>query len=347
LGFFYIRHGRSTVRIQPLDHSVKILAIRFARFGDIVLLLPALTLIKERLPACHITLLTDTRWKPLAAMCPAIDEVLSIDRIGMRDGRRVPAVAQIFQLVMDLRRRKFEAAVDCHGFRETNLLSWFSGAPYRLGLKRFDQAFLGFCFNQPPVIEDKTLHASESFFRIAERLAPAARQTKTPRGPSLVVPAEEDRWAMEHVPSSPFVALFVDAPVPDRVWPLDRFAALASYIMNSLRSSVVILGASAEASQIFSDRALTLPNLSISRLAAVIARAALLVSNDTGPMHLGPGLGTPTLAIFSVGLPQHFRPMGPRDRYVQGNPIETVSLDEVIDVASQIWHSSGRQDPRC
>src|SRR5262249_26424635 len=146
LDFLCLRYGHSSARIQPLDHSVKILAIRFARFGDIVLLLPALTLIKARLPGCYIALLTDRRWAPLASMCPAIDEVLSVDRIGMRDGRPIDAVARIFQLVKDLRRRKFDAAVDCHGFRETNLLSWFSGAPLRLGLKRFDQSFLGFCF---------------------------------------------------------------------------------------------------------------------------------------------------------------------------------------------------------
>jgi ADP-heptose:LPS heptosyltransferase len=280
-------------------------------------------------------------------MCPAIDDILSIDRIGMRDGRMAPAVAQIFRLVAELRRRKFDSAVDCHGFRETNLLSWLSGAPYRLGLKRFDQSFLGFCFNQPPVIEDKTLHASESFLRIAERLAPATIRTPASRDRTLVIPAEEERWAMDHLPPSPFVALFVDAPVPERVWPLNRFAALADYITNSLGGSVVVLGASGEVSRIFNDRVCVLSNLSIARLAAVIARAVLLVSNDTGPMHLGPALQIPTLGIFSVGLPEHFRPMGPRDRYVQGNPIETVSLREVIDAADQIWRTSGRQDPRC
>lgn len=324
---------------------MKILAIRLARFGDIVLLLPALTLIKARLPASHLTLLTDRRWGPLAEMCPAIDDVLSIDRIGMRDGRMRPAVSQILGLVTDLRRRKFDAAVDCHGFRETSLLSRFSGAPYRLGLKRFDQSFLGFCFNQPPVIEDKALHASESFLRIAQRIAPVP--TETQAGSSLVVPADADCWAMERLPPSPFVALFIDAPVPQRVWPLDRFAALSDYLMNNFGSSVVILGDSDQAHRVFSDRVRVLSGLSIPRLAAVIARASMLVSNDTGPMHLGPALGVPTLAIFSVGLPQHFRPTGPRDRYVRGNPIEKVTLSEVIAAANQIWRPSGRQDPRC
>src|SRR5262249_8892959 len=102
-----------------------------------------------------------------------------------------------------------------------------------------------------------------------------------------------------------------------------------------------------QASGISSARVRVMTGLSVSRLAAVIARATLLVSNDTGPMHLGPALGVPTLAIFSVGLPQHFRPTGPRDHYVQGNPIEEVTLSEVINAANQIWHSSGHQGPQC
>ena len=58
--------GCASNGIQPLDSSVKILAIRLARFGDLVLLLPALALLKARLPSSHLTLLTDTRWAPLA-----------------------------------------------------------------------------------------------------------------------------------------------------------------------------------------------------------------------------------------------------------------------------------------
>jgi heptosyltransferase I len=323
---------------------VKVLAIRLGRFGDLVLLLPALALLKARLPECRLTLLTDTRWAPLAEMCPAIDEIISVDRLKMRDGPFLRAIAGILKLMRDLRRRSFDVVLDCHGFRETNLLTWWSGAPQRWGLKRFDQSFLGFCFNRPPVVEDKSLHASESFFRLVRSFAPAP--AGIPQEPPLVVPAVALRWAAENLPRSPFAVLFVDAPVAERIWPLDRFAAVAEHITREHGCSVVVAGRNSNLLESRVEGIQTLPDLSIPNLAAMIFRARILVSNDTGPMHLGPALGVPTVGIFSVGIPTHFRPTGPTDRYVQGNPIENVSVNDVISAVNQVWEPIDRPNLR-
>src|SRR5262249_34424670 len=155
----YGRYGRN----RASHHAVKLLAIRFARFGDIVLLLPALCRLKSAQPDVHLTFLTGHRCAPLAAMCPAIDEVISVDRIAMRDGPWCSAIRDMGRLIRDVRRRKFESVMDCHGLRETNLLAWLSGSRQRWGLKRFDQSYLSFCFNRPPVEEDKNIHVSEVF----------------------------------------------------------------------------------------------------------------------------------------------------------------------------------------
>ena len=317
---------------------MRILAIRLARFGDIVLLLPALTLIKTRLPDSHLTFLTDDRWGPIAAMCPAIDEVMTIDRIHMRDGSLWHSASRIWRLLGDLRRQRFDAVIDCHGFRETNLLTWWTRAPQRLGLRRFDQSFLPFCFNLPSVLEDKNLHVSEMFLRLACTFAPSS--VEAPTQPSLVIPKEELAWAKENLPAPTYALMFVDAPVPERRWPLDRFAALADHFVAKLGASVVIVGISEHISGKFPPGVPVLTDLTIPRLAATIASARMLVSNDTGPMHLGPALGIPTVAIFSVGLPVHFRPTGVLDRCVRGNPIEEVDVEEVMRVASELWAAS-------
>jgi ADP-heptose:LPS heptosyltransferase len=319
---------------------VRILAIRLARFGDIVLLLPALTLIKTRLPDSHLTFLTDDRWGSLAAMCPAVDEVMTIDRIGMRDGPIWRSGSKIRQLLADLRRRKFDAVIDYHGFRETNLLTWWTGAPRRLGLRRFDQSFFSFCFNLPPVVEDKSLHVSEMFLRVARNFAPSS--IEVPDRPQLVIPQDELQWVKENLPPPPFVVLYVDAPVRERIWPLDRFAALADHLVTKLGASVVVVNGSGPVPAKFRQGVRALSDLPIPRLAATIAASRMLVSNDTGPMHLGPALGIPTVAIFSVGFPIHFRPTGALDRYVRGNPIEDVDVNEVIRVASDVWIASDR-----
>src|SRR5262245_4652969 len=119
--------------------------------------------LKTAWPEARLTLLTGLRCASIAEMCPAIDEVMAVDRVSMRDGPRLNAARQIAQLVGDIRKRAFDLVIDFHSFRETNLLAWLSGAPARMGMKRFKAPYLSFCFNQPPVLEDKSLHVAEMF----------------------------------------------------------------------------------------------------------------------------------------------------------------------------------------
>lgn len=319
---------------------MKILAIRLARFGDIVLLMPALTTLKGGLPESRLSLLVDQRWQALASMCPAVDEVIGVDRLGMRDGPRWRALRNIVGLTQEIRRRKFDLVIDFHGFRETNLLSWFSGARRRLGLKRFDQPFWEFCFNLPAVAEDKSIHVAEMFQRVARRIAVGGQATS----PALVVPSEARAWAQRSLPL-PRVVLFMGAPVRERMWLPERFAAVADHLVRDVGVPVVAIPGSADPDWVnrFLAAAQTrtqiqlLQDLSIPHLAAAIEDASLLVSNDTGPMHLGPALNVPTLALFSVGFPSHFGPTGAQDRFVQRESMDQLRSDEVIGMIGEMW----------
>ena len=314
---------------------MNILAIRLARFGDVVLLLPALTALKLNIPESRLTFLTDHRLSSLAAMCPAIDDIIAVDRIAMRDGSHLASIKSMRDVIRNVRHRRFDLAIDFHGFRETNLLTWLSGSPNRLGLKRFDQSFLNFCFNLPPVLEDKSIHVSEVFMKVADRFGVRKSQTLT----AMIVPEASQQWVRTTLGSRPYAALYVDAPTSKRIWPPELFASVADRLALQYGLQVVVIsgnegshlltriqGASNSAEHIraFSD-------LTISQLAAVVKSAEIWISNDTGPMHLGPILGVPTLGLFSIGLPEHFRPTGPFDRYVQANPIGQITVKQVLD----------------
>ena len=332
---------------------MKILAIRLARFGDVVLLLPALNSLKSSSIDCHITFLTDHRLAPLAEMCPAIDDVIAVDRISMRDGSRWASLRSMYQVVRDVRHRSFDLVVDFHGFRETNLLAWVSGAPNRVGLKRFDQSFLNFCFNLPPVLEDKSIHVAEMFQRMTDQIPIQRAPSTRPQPQALVVPDSGLKWAAKKLPARSFAALYVDAPTPKRIWPAARFAALADYIAGHLDLDVVVVAGSEgtrltesvrEASR-FPERVHTFSNLQIPELVALVASAQLWISNDTGPMHLGPILNIPTLGLFSIGLPEHFKPVGPQNLFVLGNPIERIAVEEVRAQVEKLV-STARRDPQ-
>jgi heptosyltransferase-3 len=324
----------------PDAKGTQILAIRFARLGDVILLLPALISLKAKFPGSQVTLLTGHRCAPIAELCPAIDTVLAVDRVAMRDGPPWRAAREMARLVREVRRKDYDVVVDFHSFRETNLLAWLSDAPIRIGMKRQGAAYLGFCFNQPPVAEDKSLHVAEMFQKVVDCVpstAPAVQRYNTSQqalGRLRVQKTDE-----------PNLVLYVDAPVPARIWPPERFAAVADHAIEKLRAAVTVissnegaaLAARVQKATKNRDRLSLFTDLTLPELARMIASARLLISNDTGPMHIGPAVGVRTLGLFSIGFPEHFRPIGPCDRFLRANPIDQIQVQDVVETIEQMW----------
>jgi ADP-heptose:LPS heptosyltransferase len=322
---------------------VKILAIRLARLGDVILLLPALAYLKEKFSGSELTLLTGHRCAPAAELCPAIDRVMSVDRIAMRDGPVWHALRDMGALVREVRKQEFDMVVDFHSFRETNLLTWLSGAPVRIGMKRYQAPYLRFCFNRPPILEDKSLHVAHMFHRVVSELSESGRSVGPPQQGAVGIPAFGKLVVVKA--KVPTIALFVDAPVPERIWPAERFAAVSDFAVEKLEASVIVLSSKDRADQArqvlaaarYPDRLTVFTDLTLAELAGVIASAHLLVSNDTGPMHIGPAVGVHTLGLFSVGYPEHFKPIGAEDRYLRGNPIEAIEVRDVVAAVGAMW----------
>jgi ADP-heptose:LPS heptosyltransferase len=179
------------------------------------------------------------------------------------------------------------------------------------------------------------------FRKVAESVHPVspeiAVETKV-----IEIPPEVGVRTRELLPSPQVVVLYVGASVNDRRWPSTRFAAVADYVIRAWSASVLIVaGASApevtvaeetKAAVRESNSVEVLTGLGIPELAALFRSVEMLISNDSGPMHIGSAVGVPTLGIFSRSLPEHYRPVGGRDRYVKKNSVEEVSVEEVVEV---------------
>ena len=155
--------------IQQLP-APKILVIRFARMGDVLLLVPTLKALRRNLPRAIISVLVGHRCAPIVELCSAVDEVIPVDRLAMRDGSKLKAIQDIYRLAERIRRARYDLVLDLHSFRETNLLSWYSRASWRLGLRRANAPFLRPCFNLGSVPEDKTRHVSAVFLSTLDLL---------------------------------------------------------------------------------------------------------------------------------------------------------------------------------
>ena len=329
---------------------MNILAIRFARLGDVILLLPALSSLKRALPDARLTFLTGHRCAPIARLCPAINEVLAVDRIAMRDGPLWKALSDMTRLVRDVRKRRFDLVIDFHSFRETNLLTWLTGAPVRMGMKRYKAPYWKFCFNRPPVPEVKSLHVSAMFEKVVEATIPLLAAAPPLRGGEwLAIPDELVDWANRIGRNMSRVAFYIDAPVTERIWPAERFGGVADFVIEQFGATPLIISSvkghdlikRVQAASRHRDQLAVFSDITIPQLAALIASSRLFISNDTGPMHVGPGVGVPTLGLFSLGYPEHFRPIGPKDMFLRGNPIEKIEVKDVIATANKMWITGG------
>lgn len=318
----------------------KILIIRFARLGDVILLIPSIRAIRNHFPHAQIDVAVGHRCAPVLEMCSAVSNVISMNRLEMRDGCKLAAIWNILRFSERIRKERYDLVLDFHSFRETNLLAWYSGAKWRLGLKRTHGAYLPFCFNLDPVLEDKSLHVSSVFLSL---LRPLGIQTLD-KNPSLDLCASDLEQADQFLEryeialNNTLIGFNIGAGASSRAWPLEKFADLAGKLNLRFRARIILISGpqDGDISQralklMFEHRPVIAHNLSLRELAAIVSRCQVLVSNDTGPMHLGPSVGVPTLGLFSVGYPEHYRPLGRHSRFLKVNSIERLGVEEVYE----------------
>lgn len=325
----------------------RILVIRFGRLGDVILLTPALKALRARFPAAWIDVLVDQRYAPILAMCPAVSRTLPVNRMEMRDGSKLRACWSIFRLANILRRERYDLVLDCHSFRETHLLTWYSHAQRRLGLKRLHSTYLPFCFNMDPVPEEDSVHVAQMFLSM---LRPLGIDACSGDPPGLEVPSDEVQRARDFLRNNRIsnktllVGLNVGAGSAARTWPEESFACLAQKVFDHRPDARIVIfsgpGQDAVALRLSErlkcGRVLLAPDLPLIELAAMMSQCTLLVSNDTGPMHLGAAVGVPTLGLFSVARPDHYRPLGSMNRWLRSLPIEALQVEEVWEQVSRM-----------
>ena len=324
-----------------------ILVIDFGQLGDVVLSLPALAAIRRRFPRARVTVAVGGAAASVVELACVADDVLAVDRVGLRDGPKHLSVWQIGKLVLEVRRRKFDFVIDLHSLSETNLLGFLSGASRRLYARRPTRS-LDYLSNFPtkPPVEDRSKHAIERYLDV---LAPlnVGEVARTPRLPVR----EEDGRAVEELlrkagqrakasTDAPLVGFFPGAGHPSRRWPIERFAELAHALERNDSVRVVLFAGPEERALVKESRAkfpvstIVLDRLTIPQLAAAAARLSVFVSNDTGPMHIAAAVGTPVVVLMEHHpMFNCYIPPGERHRVVAARRVADIPVEAAYTAA--------------
>jgi ADP-heptose:LPS heptosyltransferase len=316
-----------------------ILVIDFGQMGDVMLSLPALAALRQRFARARITVAVGKPGKQIIELAGCADDVLIVDRVELRDGFAPASIFKIARLVKEVRRRKFDFVIDLHSLSETNLLGYLSGASSRLYSRRPGRS-LDFLsnFRPAPPVEDREKHAVERYLDV---LAPL-KVGGVSRAPRLPLREEAERavaqlFRKEKIGSdAPLVGVFPGAGNPSRQWKLERFAEIAGRVArNDGLRTIVFLGPeerarAREIREAFPARTTTvIEKLDIPQLASALARLSVLVSNDTGPVHVAASVGTPVVVMVGRTTRDGYEPVGERHRTIYGRDIDAITVEEV------------------
>ena len=287
--------------LEKFNAVSRIVVLRGGGLGDLIFAIPAMAALKAAYPAATITLLgTPVHKGLLEALKSPVDEVVVLPFAeGVRPGEEDPEELERF--FAQMRRRNFDLAVQVHGGgRYSNPFLLRLGARHTVGTRTADAASLErtipYLYYQHEPLRALEVAGFAGAFPVdlEARLAPAD-------GGGAPDAADGDA-------GQPLVVIHPGATDPRRRWPAAKFAELAATCAAD-GSRVVIIGDSSEqdlAEGIVAQAASAgvrsaAGALNMAGLVALLAKADVVVANDSGPRHLAQALGVPTVGIFWAG----------------------------------------------
>lgn len=294
--------GRNRVPLSAVA-AERIALIKPSALGDIVHALPVLSALRRRFPDAHITWVVNQGYAPLLQGHRDLDEVLPFDRRASHRGWG-PAARSWLGFLRELRRRRFDLAIDLQGLFRTALMMAATGAQRRIGLSTAREGATWTYTDVVPVADFNALHAVERCWRIAEALdlGDAAKEFHIP------ISGDARRWAEATTNGSPrpWLMLGPGARWMTKRWPPHHFAALARRVWDAFGGTVFLVGGAEEKTAARAVRQrLSGPcrdltgRTTLPRLAALLERADVMLANDTGPLHLAAALGRPVVAPYT------------------------------------------------
>ncbi len=294
----------------------RVLLLRLERIGDLLMILDAIRLVRHVLPDARIDLVVGSWNAPLARLISEVSNVEIADAPWLARG----GSASWGQLSEQTRewRGQYDLVINFEPDIRSNMLAWLTLARRRVGYwTGGGGAFLtdAYAYDPQRHVAD---NARELVAHALELDLPAISAARRPDA-HLAVPADARERAAALLGQSAelLVGMHVSGGRESKQWHLDRFAAVATQLARERRATIVLTGAEsdrplvdqvrrelADVSVIDACGAMDLPTL-----AGLLQHLAVLVTGDTGPMHLAAAMGTPVVALFGPSDPKRYGPL--------------------------------------
>jgi lipopolysaccharide heptosyltransferase II len=324
------------LRRRPRGEPQRILLLRLERIGDLLMSLGAIQAVRTLAPHAVIDLVVGSWNEPVARTIPGIDRLEVLDAPWLARGESGSPLARIAARALCWRRQHYDLAINFEGDVRSHALMAASLAPRTVG---FAMAGGG------PVLTDVVAHDPRRHTALAG-LALVERAFGLREGslPGPLDPAGASLWRLAlpaaaadaaarallaagvEADAAPLVAVHVAGGRAIKQWPVARFAEVARALARSHGARILLTGTEADRPLVEEARAALagVPGvhalsgaLDLLALAGVLERCALVVTGDTGPMHLAASVGAPIVAIFGPSSPDRYGPLAAHAQVVR------------------------------
>jgi lipopolysaccharide heptosyltransferase II len=352
----------------------RLLIVKLSALGDIIHTIPVVAGLKKACPQAFIGWVVSRPYEEILSGNPHIDQVFLFER------KRWGGVANFWRhrgefarLIRQIRSTHFDVVLDFQGLLRSAVLTLLSGAPRRIGFANARE-FAPLAYTETLILPPKPIHALERYVLLANRLAEIDVPAEFPMPLSQECYERIARSASDLLPDADSKVLRASSGlrmvvmVPGtrwvtKQWPPQYFARLADMLWEKYHPHIFLAGAPSDFpigeeilrvakpdTQIES----WIGQTSLKELVTLMSQADLVVTNDSGPMHIAAAVGTQILALFGPTDPVLTGPYGSRHIVLKASLpcvpcmkryctnavfcLFTITPEEVLQEIERSWH---------
>ncbi len=298
----------------------RILIVRLSAIGDVIQSTPIACALRERFPDAFLAWVVERNAGQLIEGHEALDQVITLPRGWLK------SPSGVWQLRRRLHDLRFDIAVEAQGLTKAAILARLSGARRRIGFGHPWGRELSRWINTETV-DTPGPHVVERNIQLLRPL-----EIVEPEVRFLLPERDEDRrTADEHIRrmgfEQGFAMINVGAGWPSKLWPGDRYAAVATHLGQAWQLPSMVVWAGPQEKEIaarivagaegFAQEG---PTTTLRELGSLARRATIFIGSDTGPLHLAAAVGTPCVGLFGPWPAEIHGPFGPQHIALQKAP---------------------------
>ncbi len=340
---------KASSTILPESSYRKILIIKPGALGDLLQMTPVIRTLTQAFPSSEITLLVGNEpSKDIFRNNPNVSQVFIFDKKGAH--RSIRSMVTLWKRI---RVERFDLVLN---FQRSNIKAWMlASAAFPCRLLVYQKA------------RRRRVHAVQNYLDTIVPLGIRTSDLHLDFFPDDAARQEIDALLPNINKETLLVALNPGASHPVNRWPVKHFAELCDSLSEKHNAKVILVGGGADVvlAQEIINLSVSKPlsfagQTSVAQLGALLQRCEVLVSGDTGPLHLASAVGTPAIALFGAADPERTGPVGQEHRVIQAKEVgcvpcrsrtcsnkhylecmETISAQQVIESVLSLLHRQG------